>query len=130
MLKIVLFGNPITKKNHPRIVQKKLKGGKTFPIVLPSESYKKYEDSVKQYIPNLETPIDYPINLCCHYYLETRRKTDLTNLLQATCDILVKYNILSDDNYSIVSSFEGTKAEYCKENPRVEIEIEKKTTNL
>jgi Holliday junction resolvase RusA-like endonuclease len=58
--------------------------------------------------------------------METKRKCDITNLLQATCDILVKYKILEDDNYSIVSSFEGTRAEYCKENSRVEIEITKK----
>lgn len=126
MLKIVIYGNPITKKNHGRIVQKKLKGGKSIPIMLPSESYKKYEDAAKQYLPSLETPIDYPINLKCSYYMETKRKCDITNLLQATCDILVKYKIVEDDNYTIISSIDGTNVQYDKENPRVEIEITKK----
>lgn len=120
-LKIIIEGNPVTKKNHSNVVM--IKGR---PIVIPSKPYLEYEKKCKQYMPTLEKPIDYPINLKCTYYMETRRKTDLTNLLQATCDILVKYKILEDDNYSIVSSFEGTRAEYCKENPRVEIEITKK----
>ena len=122
MLKIVIPGNPITKKNHGNIVM--IKGR---PIMLPSKPYIEYEKKCKQYIPTLRqlSPIDYPINLKCTYYMETRRKTDLTNLLQATCDILVKYRILQDDNYSIIASFDGTRAYYDKENPRVEIEINK-----
>lgn len=126
MLKIVIPGNPVTKKNHGRIVQKKFPNGKSVPIVLPSEPYVKYEKHCKEYIPKIEIPIDYPITLKCYYYLETRRKCDLTNLLQATCDILVKYGILEDDNYNIVASFDGSKAEYDKSSPRVEIFIEKK----
>ena len=120
-LKIVIEGNPITKKNHQNIVF--VKGRR---IVIPSKPYQEYEKKCSQYIPTLEQPIDYPINLCCHYYMETRRKTDLTNLLQATCDILVKYGVLLDDNYSIVYSVDGTIASYDKENPRVEITITKK----
>lgn len=120
-MKIVIPSNPITKKNHGNIVM--IKGR---PIMLPSKPYVEYEKKCKQYIPTLrQLPIDYPINLKCTYYMETRRKTDLTNLLQATCDILVKYGILQDDNYNIVSSFDGTRAYYDKENPRVEIEINK-----
>lgn len=127
MLKIIIPGDPVTKKNHGRIVQKKFANGKRLPIMLPSKPYIEYEKKCKQYIPTLRqlSPIDYPITLQCHYYLETRRKCDLTNLLQATCDILVKYGILEDDNYSIVASFDGTRAYYDKENPRVEIEINK-----
>ena len=119
-MKITMLGNPVTKKNHGQIIMCKGR-----PIMLPSKPYVEYERKCKQYIPQIEKPIDYPINLRCTYYMETKRKTDLTNLLQATCDILVKYGILQDDNYSIVSSFDGTRALYDKENPRVEIEIEK-----
>ena len=55
--------------------------------------------------------------------METRRKCDITNLLQATCDMLVKYGVIEDDNYSIIASFDGTRVSYDKENPRQEIEI-------
>ena len=55
----------------------------------------------------------------------TRRKCDITNLLQATCDILVKYGALDDDNYTIVASTDGTRVFYDKENPKTIIEITK-----
>ena len=126
-MQIIIPINPITKKNHGRIVQKRFPNGKTIPIMLPSEAYAKYEKACKEYIPKIDKPIDYPINLKCLYYLETRRKCDLTNLLQATCDMLVKYKVLEDDNYTIVASVDGTCAIYDKENPRTEIYIEKKT---
>ena len=120
-MEIIIPINPVTKKNHGNIVTIK---GRTF--MLPSKQYIEYEKKCKQYIPTLEKPIDYPINLKVHYYMETRRKCDITNLLQATCDMLVKYKIIEDDNYSIVASVDGTKVEYSKENPRCEIYIEKK----
>ena len=126
-MNIIIPSNPITKKNHGRIVQKRFPNGKSIPIMLPSEAYTKYEKECKQYMPHLEKPIDYPINLKCIYYMETKRKCDITNLLQATCDILVKYKVIEDDNYTIISSVDGTKVFYDKENPRVEIEITKKT---
>lgn len=125
MLKIVIPINPVTKKNHGQIIN--VKG---HSIMLPSKPYQEYERKCKQYIPTLsQPPIDYPINLKVLYYMETRRKCDITNLLQATCDILVRYKILSDDNYSIVSSVDGTQVFYDKENPRSEIYIEQKKSN-
>lgn len=129
MLKIIIPSNPITKKNHGRIVQKKYPSGKTVPIMLPSEAYKKYETFAKNYMPKLDSPINEPINLKVFYYMETHRSCDITNLLQATCDVLVKYHILEDDNYNIVASVDGTKVFYDKENPRAEIFIEKKEPN-
>lgn len=125
-MQITIPTNPITKKNHGRIVQKRYPSGKSIPIMLPSEAYKKYENLAKQYIPVVEEPINYPINLEVHYYMETKRLCDITNLLQATCDILVKYKVLEDDNYTIVASTDGTRVYYDKENPRAEIFITKK----
>lgn len=124
MLKFTIYGNPVTKKNHGQIIM--VKGR---PIMLPSKPYQDYEKYCKPYMPQLETPINEPINLKCTYYLETRRRCDITNLLQATCDILVKYKVLADDNYNIVASVDGTSANYDKEKPRVEIKITKKELN-
>lgn len=112
---------PVTKKNHSQVVM--IKGR---PIVLPSKPYQEYEKKCKQYVPKINEPINYPINLKCHFYKGTHRKCDLTNLLQAVCDILVKYKILEDDDYSIVSTTNGSEVFYDKENPRTEIYIEKK----
>jgi Holliday junction resolvase RusA-like endonuclease len=113
--------NPVTKKNHGQIIM-----CKGHPIMLPSKPYIEYEKKCKEYMPKLDAPIDYPITLKCTFYMETRRKCDITNLLQAICDIMVKYKVISDDNYNIVASFDGTRVYYDKENPRTIVEITKK----
>ena len=56
--------------------------------------------------------------------MPTHAKTDLCNLLGATCDILVKAGVIEDDNSRIVVSHDGSRCLYSKENPRVEIFIE------
>lgn len=58
------------------------------------------------------------------YYMATRRKVDLANLIEATCDILVKAGVLADDNSKIVAAHDGSRVELDRKNPRVEIEIE------
>lgn len=109
---------PVTKKNHGQIIM-----CKGHPIMLPSKPYIEYEKACKEYMPKLDTPICKPICLKCTYYMGTKRKCDLTNLLQATCDVLVKYKVIEDDNYTIIDNFDGSRVYYDKENPRCEIEI-------
>lgn len=117
-MEILIPITPTTKKNHQQIIKAK---GRY--MVIPSPQYKKYEKECGQYIPKLESPIDYPINLECRFYMPTRRPCDITNLLQAVCDILVKYGVIADDNYKIVASVDGTRVDYDKEEPRTEITI-------
>lgn len=123
-MEIIIPIEPVTKKNHSQVVM--IKGR---PIVLPSKPYQEYEKKCLEYMPPLKEPIDYPINLECHFYKGTHRKCDITNLLQAVCDILVRYGVIVDDNYSIVASVDGTIVNYDKENPRTEIYITKKELN-
>lgn len=63
------------------------------------------------------------MNVKAVFYMNARRKVDLTNLLEACDDILVKYEVLADDNCLIVASHDGSRVFYDKENPRTEIEI-------
>ena len=112
--------NSATKKNHNQVVT--INGRM---VIIPSKPYLKYSKECKKYLPKTETPIDYPINLKVAYYMQTKRKVDLTNLLQATCDILVDNHIIADDNRNIVASFDGTRVFHDKENPRAIIEITK-----
>ena len=117
---LILYGDPRTKKNNQRIV---MRG--QYPKLLPSKAYEEYEaDCLRQLsIPFSEPWFITPVNLCCRYYMRTRRKVDLVNLLEATCDILVKAQILADDNSQIIASVDGSGVWYDKECPRVEIEI-------
>lgn len=111
---------PRTKKNSQRIIICHNR-----PMIIPSTAYKKYEKDCKAFLPKLETPINYPVNLKCIFYMDTRRRVDLVNLQEAICDILVEYKILCDDNRNIVASMDGSRVFYDKENPRTEIEISK-----
>jgi Holliday junction resolvase RusA-like endonuclease len=115
---------PRTKKNSSRVVYVH---GRI--MVIPSKNYKDYEKACKDYIPKINDPIDYPVNVKCTYYMPTRRRIDLVNLIEASMDILVKYKVLSDDNSNIVVSHDGSRVYYDKDNGRCIIEITKKESN-
>lgn len=55
--------------------------------------------------------------------MQTHRRVDLNNLLEAATDTLVSAGILEDDNSRIVVSHDGSRVYYDKENPRTVIEI-------
>lgn len=74
------------------------------------------------FLPNVDT-IEERVNVKAVFYMPTRRRVDLTNLLQALLDVLVKYGILADDNSKVVASVDGSYVDYDKENPRTEVEI-------
>lgn len=120
-MRIVLKGRPITKKNSQRIVQA---AGRI--RIIPSRNYLEYLDACRWQINILhlgEMRINSPINLQCVYYMPTRHRVDLVNLLEATCDILVDCGVLADDNCNIVAAHDGSRVDYDKNNPRVEITI-------
>lgn len=108
---------PVTKKNHQQIIRAK---GRY--MVIPSKQYKEYEKVCGEYMPDVET-IEEPIELKCLFYMPTHRACDLTNLLQAICDVLVKYKVIADDNFKIVFSVDGSRVLYDKEAPRTEVTI-------
>lgn len=118
MIKLTINLPPITKKNHQQIVF--VKGR---PMVLPSKQYRQYEADCAVFLSKSYL-IDKPVNVKCLYYMPTHRRVDLTNLLEATHDVLVKYRVLADDNANIIASVDGSRVLYDKSNPRTEIYIE------
>ncbi len=118
-LKLILRGQPITKKNSQQII----KAGNR-RMVIPSPQYRAYERECLTQIPNkLKQRIDVAVNVQCVYYMPTRRRVDLVNLLEATDDILVAAGVLEDDNCRIVAAHDGSRVDHDKYNPRVEITI-------
>lgn len=111
--------NPKTKKNHQKIIT--IKGR---PMIVQSEAYREYEKDAGWFLKKPSKPIDYPVQVKCVFYRDSRRRCDLTNLLEAIDDILVKYKVLADDNFSIIYSHDGSRVFVDKENPRTEIVIE------
>lgn len=93
------------------------------PRILPSEKYAAYEKDALWFIQKQSEPIDFPVNVKCLFYMPTRRRCDLTNLLEAIDDVLVKAGVLADDNYTVIESHDGSRVFVDRENPRTEILI-------
>lgn len=119
-MKIIIYGDPRTKKNSPRIM--KGRGGRRY--VAPSAAFDEYQTACLWQIRAPPEPISAYVNVRCVYYMATRRKVDLANLIEATCDILVTAGVLADDNSRIVAAHDGSRVDYDKQKPRVEICIE------
>ena len=115
-------GNPVTKKNSQSIIQVKRRDGSTRPVPLPSSQYRQYAEDFAWQVPSsAKLAVASPVNLQCLYYMATRRRCDLVNLLEATQDILTDVGVLSDDNRDIVASTDGSRVYYDSNDPRVEI---------
>lgn len=125
-LKIVVEANPRSKKNSQEIVFNKRTGKR---MVIQNKRYTEFERECKKYMPKLENPIDYPVNLSCSFFVCDARRRDIANYIEAIQDILVKYNVLVDDNYNIITSLDNCKMEIDRDKPRIEIEITKKEIN-
>lgn len=110
---------PISKKNSQQIMINQQTGK---PFIMPSKKFKQYEETALWYIPRVST-IDEAVNVKCLFYMPTLRRVDLTNLLEAIDDILVKARLLDDDNFTVIESHDGSRVLYDKEKPRTEVYI-------
>lgn len=120
MIKFIIPLQPISKKNSQQIFLNS-KTGK--PFIAPSKKYKEYESAAGWFIPR-HIHINEPVNVKCLFYMKNRQKCDLTNMLEAIDDVLVKCGLLADDNYTIVQSHDGSRIMHDKEKPRTEVYIE------
>lgn len=121
-MKYTIPGPPVSKKNSQRIVTNRVTGK---PFIIQSQQYEEFEAVAAYFLkPQPKNPIDYPVTVRCIYYMPTRRRVDMSNLMAATHDILVKHKILADDNRNVIASVDGSRVYWDKENPRTEIEIE------
>ena len=118
-MKIILLGEPRTKKNSARIL--KARSGR--PFVAPSKVFEDYQESCLWQLKTSYRPISARVNVCCVYYMETARRVDLANLIEATTDILVHAKVLEDDNSKIVAGHDGSRVLIDRKNPRAEITI-------
>lgn len=122
-IKYTILLPPVSKKNSQQILTNRKTGR---PFIMPSAKYKQYEREAVHYLTPLPPrPIECSLNIKCLFYLPTRRRTDLTNLLEAADDLLVSAGIIADDHYGIVTSHDGSRCFWDKDNPRTEITITK-----
>lgn len=118
-MNITIYGEPRTKKNSMRVVRY---GSRL--AIRPSKAYEAYEKEFIKQIDGLglnSLSDARRMNIACIYYMKTKRKVDLLNLLSGTLDALVSSGVIEDDNKDIAHSHDGSRVRYDKENPRVEI---------
>lgn len=130
----VIFGVPYIKKNNQRVIYHRyLKRN----IVVYSAKYQFWEKEAMKQLglsnngkwvidKNMPRLIEHPVILKCHFYLGDRRIRDISALYEGIQDVLVKSQILKDDNYNIIIGHDGSRCFYDKENPRMEIWLYKK----
>ena len=111
---------PKTKKNNQKIM-KNYKTGKTF--IGQSDAYRQYEKSSLWFLKPLN--IDYPVIVKCLFYRKDKHRVDITNLLSAVSDVLVKKHTIKDDSFDIVVGNDGSRVLVDSKNPRTEIYIYK-----
>ena len=120
---IIIPVAPITKKNSQQIRVNHYTGKK---FIAPSDNFKIYQNKCLEYVwpfRFLNFDGQYPLNIKCLFYMPTRRRVDLTNLLEAIDDVLTHYGVIPDDDAQHVGGHDGSRVLYDKENPRTEIYI-------
>lgn len=122
MIKITVPLPPITKKNSMRIVRNRKTGKRR---IMPSQQYMDYEAEAVWHCKRarVQRPIEEPVEVKCLFYMPTRRRVDLTNLLESIDDVLVRAGVLKDDYSGIIVSHDGSRVLYDKDNPRTEVFI-------
>lgn len=119
--KIIIPELTVPKKNSQQILINKRTRK---PFIQQSNRYLEFEKKCSFYLILFKyKKINKPINLKCTFYVPDKRRRDLANLLESIQDILVKYEVLADDNYLIVQSVDGSRIIYEKDRKETIIEI-------
>lgn len=114
---------------HPAHHEKELTANPYQPkdqkaIYRPERGLQAVRSGGRYLYPKPIKPLEGRYRVATVFYMPTRRRTDLTNLIEAAHDVLVAGKILADDNYTIIASVDGSRVMVDKSNPRTEIFIE------
>ena len=123
MFKFTLPVKPVTKKNSGQIITNPRTGR---PFLVPSPQYRQFEKDSLPYFYRVKAEVgvvNYPVNIQCTFYMQKRIKVDLSNLLNAVDDAMVKSGLILDDNRDIIAGHDGSRVFHDNINPRIELEI-------
>lgn len=109
-----------SKKNSQQILMNNSTGRM---FVSQSDLYKTFEQECGLFLRKYKTNIEHPVNIKATFYVPDKKKRDLTNLENAIADILVKYEVIKDDNYNIIAGWDGSRIIYEKNREETIIEI-------
>ena len=118
-IKLIIPVKPRTKKNSQQIMKA---GNKHW--IAPSKAAKAFELQCGWWIKmQHRLKIDQPVNVRVRFFVESKRKVDLTNLLESIDDVLVRYDVLADDSANVIAGHDGSRVYIDRVQPRLEIEI-------
>ena len=116
-MQIVLYGRIPSKKNSKQIIRWR---------IISSKNYLEWEKKQIEYLwDELTETLEVlpPYKIICNFYMPDKRKSDLSNKFESIADMLVKFWLFEDDNYTILPNIQLNYKWYDKENPRVIIDI-------
>lgn len=121
-VKLVIVGEPRTKKNSPRIARNRRTGAR---FVLPSEASEDWKAmAIEQLVRIMGNrpwrALDGPLHVKALFY-RARNVGDLDNFCAAVGDFLQAAKVIKND--SQIESWDHSRKLIDKSNPRVEIEI-------
>jgi Holliday junction resolvase RusA-like endonuclease len=120
---LIIPGPPGIKKNKRKIMMN-FRTGK--PFIGKNERAANIEEMAIMVLKDQKNKlglktITEPVNAKFSFYLPTKRRVDLSNLLGLPEDALEKSGIIEND--CLIHGLDGSRKFYDKENPRTEIEI-------
>lgn len=119
-LNLTIYGEPRSKKNSMQIVRIG-----TSHRLIQSKNYRDYERDAVRQIEDAHKAyhVDYRVNIRYTFFRSSKRRVDLSNLIAAADDVLVKAGVIEDDNWKIVVGHDGSRIRFDPIAPRTEIEI-------
>lgn len=113
---------PRTKKNSQQIHVNSRTGK---PFVSQSPAYKQFAKECAVLIPKkYRVNLNVPCRVQTIFYMPTKRRVDLNNLLSAIHDVLVENHVIEDDNCKIVQNVDGSRVMYEQGKVGIDVLIE------
>ena len=113
---------PRTKKNSQQIHLNSRTGR---PFVSQSKAYKNFAKECAWLIPKtVRCELDVPCRVQTIFYMPTKRRVDLNNLISAIHDVLVENHVIKDDNCTIINNVDGSRVHYEQGKVGIDVLIE------
>lgn len=120
LVRLIIPVKPRTKKNSMKIMR-----AGTKQWIGPSKAAREFENLCAWWIrAEARKKLKRPVNVRVRFFVDSYRRVDLTNLLEAIDDALVKCDVLSDDSADVIAGHDGSRVYIDRVQPRLEIDIE------
>lgn len=124
-LKIWLPGRVPSKKNSKQVTR----GGR----IISSKKYLEWEENALSYLSKYYSDLSIPwstLDISCYFWWPDSRRTDASNKFESIADLFVKYQLIADDNYSILENVHLFSQGKNKTHPGVLVIIKPAISNI